>query len=181
MRDEKATPSNPAGAGGKLAEEFLEQRRSMVEQQIRERDIGSPRLLEALLAVPRHLFVPGEYAAGAYTDQPLPIGEGQTISQPYIVAAMSEALELTGAERVLEVGTGCGYQAAVLSRLAREVYTIEAHIALAEAACRRLAQLGYANVQVKAGDGTLGWPEAGPFEAILVTAAAPSVPPPLVE
>src|SRR5712692_6877700 len=136
MRDEKATPSNPAGAGGKLAEEFLEQRRSMVEQQIRERDIGSPRLLEALLAVPRHLFVPGEYAAGAYTDQPLPIGEGQTISQPFMVAAMTDALELTGRERVLEVGTG---------------------------------------------EGTLGLPEAAPYDAIVVTAAAPRVPPPLAE
>lgn len=167
--------------GGRPAVDFAELRRVMVEEQIGKRGVADSRVLDAMMAVPRHEFVPEERAAEAYTDQPLPIGEGQTISQPYIVAAMSEALELTGAERVLEVGTGCGYQAAVLSRLAREVYTIEAHIALAEAACRRLAQLGYANVQVKAGDGTLGWPEAGPFEAILVTAAAPSVPPPLVE
>src|SRR6266851_155176 len=115
MRDEKATPSNPAGAGGKLAEEFLEQRRSMVEQQIRERDIGSPRLLEALLAVPRHLFVPGEYAAGAYTDQPL------------MVAPVTDALDLTGRARVLEVAAGSGYQAAVRSLLAGEVYTSESH------------------------------------------------------
>src|SRR5713101_6141049 len=171
MRDEKATPSNPAGAGGKLAEEFLEQRRSMVEQQIRERDIGSPRLLEALLAVPRHLFVPGEYAAGAYTDQPLPIGEGQTISQPFMVAAMTDALELTGS----------GYQAAVLSLLAGEVYTVESHASLALAARRRLARLGYTNVQVHTGDGTLGLPEAAPYDAIVVTAAAPRVPPPLAE
>ena len=181
MRDEKATPSNPAGAGGKQAEEFLEQRRSMVEQQIRERDIGSPRLLEALLAVPRHLFVPGEYAAGAYTDQPLPIGEGQTISQPFMVAAMTDALELTGRERVLEVGTGSGYQAAVLSLLAGEVYTVESHASLALAARRRLARLGYTNVQVHTGDGTLGLPEAAPYDAIVVTAAAPRVPPPLAE
>jgi protein-L-isoaspartate(D-aspartate) O-methyltransferase len=167
--------------GQRPAINFAELRRAMVEEQIRKRGVADPRVLEAMLAVPRHEFVPAERAAEAYTDQPLPIGEGQTISQPYMVAAMAEALELTGAERVLEIGTGCGYQVAVLSRLAREVFTIEAHIPLAETAAQRLARLGFANVQVKAGDGTLGWPEAAPFDAILVTAAAPSVPPPLVE
>lgn len=167
--------------GNRPAINFAELRLAMVEEQIRKRGVADPRVLEAMLAVPRHEFVLAERAAEAYTDQPLPIGEGQTISQPYMVAAMAEALELTGAERVLEIGTGCGYQVAVLSRLAHEVYTIEAHIPLAETAARRLARLGFANVQVKAGDGTLGWPEVGPFEAILVTAAAPSVPPPLVE
>ena len=156
-------------------------RRAMVEEQIRKRGIGDARVLRAMFAVPRHEFVPSESAPQAYTDQPLPIGEGQTISQPFMVAAMAAAMELNGIERVLEVGTGCGYQAAVISMLAREVYTIEAHAARAEAARERLTRLGYANVQVRASDGTLGWPEAAPFDAILVTAAAPAVPPPLVD
>jgi len=181
MSDDKTTSNNRGGAGGKLTGEFLEQRRSMVDEQIRERGVASPRLLEALLAVPRHLFVSEEYLAGAYTDQPLPIGEGQTISQPFMVAAMTEALELTGAERVLEVGTGSGYQAAVLSLLAGEVYTVESHASLAVAARRRLARLGYSNVHVYISDGTLGLPAAAPFDAIVVTAAAPRVPPPLAE
>ncbi len=181
MSDDKTTSSNLGGAGGKLTGELLEQRRSMVDEQIRERGVASPRVLEALLAVPRHLFVPEEYLAGAYTDQPLPIGEGQTISQPFMVAAMTEALELTGAERVLEVGTGSGYQAAVLSLLAGEIYTVESHASLALAARRRLARLGYTNIHVHTGDGTLGLPEAAPFDAIVVTAAAPRVPPPLAE
>ena len=171
----------PASDAAAAAEEFAEQRRAMVEEQIHERGVSSLRVLEAMLAVPRHLFVPEEYVAGAYSDQPLPIGEGQTISQPYMVAVMTEALELSGGERVLEVGTGSGYQAAVISLLAREVYTIESHASLAHEARRRLAQLGYANVHVHTGDGTLGLPEAGPFDAIVVTAAAPRVPPPLVE
>ncbi len=180
MTNDKATPSKPA-AGGRPTAEFAEQRLSMVAEQIRERGVGSPRLLEAMLAVPRHLFVPEEYMAGAYTDQPLPIGEGQTISQPFMVAAMTEALELSGSERVLEVGTGSGYQAAVLSLLAAEVYTVESHASLALAARRRLARLEYLNVHVHTGDGTLGLPAAAPFDAIVVTAAAPGVPPPLVE
>ena len=163
------------------AEGYAEQRRAMVEEQIRDRGVHSPRVLEAMLAVPRHLFVPEDYVAGAYSDQPLPIGEGQTISQPYMVAVMTEALELTGNERVLEVGTGSGYQAAVLSLLAAEVYTIENHASLALAARQRLAQLGYTNVHVHAGDGTLGFPGAAPYGGIVVTAAAPKIPPPLVE
>ncbi len=167
--------------GGNGAGAFADLRRAMVEEQIRSRGIVSPRVLEAMLAVPRHLFVPPELASRAYADQPLPIGEGQTISQPYMVAAMTDALELTGSERVLEVGTGSGYQAAVLSLLAAEVYTVENHASLAQVARERLEQLGYENVRVCAGDGTLGLPEAAPFEAIVVTAAAPRVPPPLLE
>jgi protein-L-isoaspartate(D-aspartate) O-methyltransferase len=163
-----------------LGPEQLFQRREMVEQQIRNRGIRDPRVLEAMLAVPRHAFIPVNRINDAYKDQPVPIGEGQTISQPYMVASMSEALELTGPERVLEIGTGSGYQTAVLSLLAREVHTIENHAALAEAAQERLARLGYRNIFFHVGDGTLGCPEAAPFDAILVTAAAPQIPPPLL-
>ncbi len=177
----KAPAEKMAKPAGDAALEFAAERRAMVEEQIRERGVGAPRVLAALLAVPRHLFVPEDYVAGAYSDQPLPIGEGQTISQPYMVAVMTEALELSGSERVLEVGTGSGYQAAVLSLLAAEVYTVESHASLALAARQRLAQLGYANVHVHSGDGTMGLPEAAPFDAIVVTAAAPRVPLPLVE
>ena len=152
----------------------------MVEKQIRARGVRDPRVLAAMRVVPRHAFVPPELAAAAYDDLPLPIGEGQTISQPYMVASMTEALELSGAESVLEIGTGCGYQTAVLSLLAREVYSMESRLPLAEAARQRLAALGYQNVQVLAGDGTLGWPDDKFFDAILVTAAAPEVPPPLM-
>lgn len=159
-----------------------ELRREMVQEQIRERGIRCPRVLEAMRRVPRHEFVPEEMAAGAYADQPLPIGEGQTISQPFMVGAMTEALGLEGEERVLEVGTGSGYQAAVLALLAREVHSVESVVALATAAKARLASLGYnSNVQVHGGDGTLGWAEAAPYDAIVVTAAAPRIPPPLVE
>ncbi len=177
----KAPAEKMAKPAGDAASDFAAERRAMVEEQIQERGVGSPRLLAALLAVPRHLFVPEDYVAGAYSDQPLPIGEGQTISQPYMVAVMTEALELSGNERVLEVGTGSGYQAAVLSLLAAEVYTVESHASLALAARQRLAQMGYANVHVHSGDGTMGLPEAAPFDAIVVTAAAPKVPLPLVE
>jgi protein-L-isoaspartate(D-aspartate) O-methyltransferase len=161
--------------------DFAALRRDMADHQIRSRGIRDPRVLEAMSTVPRHEFVPPEERALAYSDQPLPIGEGQTISQPFMVAAMAEAMELAGNERVLEVGTGCGYQAAVLALLARDVYTVEFQAALAEAARERLARLGYGNVYVKIGDGTLGWPEAAPYDAILVTAGAPSMPPPLLE
>lgn len=171
----------PSSEVKRAAEEYADERRAMVEEQICERGIGAPRLLAAMRTVPRHLFVPPDYVGGAYADQPLPIGEGQTISQPYMVAAMTDALELTGSERVLEVGTGSGYQAAVLSLLAGEVYTVESHASLALAARQRLARLGYANAHVHTGDGTLGLPEAAPFNAIVVTAAAPRLPPPLVE
>ena len=158
-----------------------EARREMVTWQIERRGIRDPRVLAAMYAVPRHLFVPGVSAVFAYEDQPLPIGEGQTISQPFMVAAMTEALELAGEERVLEIGTGSGYQAALLSMLAREVFSIERHAALAASAAERLTQMGYANVRVRTGDGTLGLPEDAPFDAIIVTAAAPDVPKPLVE
>lgn len=160
---------------------FAALRHTMVEEQIRRRGGCSERVLEALHRVPRHEFVPPENRSGAYTDQPLPIGDGQTISQPFMVAAMTEALHLTGAEKVLEVGTGSGYQAAVLSLLVRELYSVELHTELAAAARARLARLGYANVSVYCGDGSRGLPEHAPFDAVIVTAAAPHVPATLIE
>jgi protein-L-isoaspartate(D-aspartate) O-methyltransferase len=156
--------------------EFDAARRAMVETQIRKRGVSSLPVLEAMGKVPRHDFVPAEFQHDAYADRPLPIGEGQTISQPYMVAAMTEALELTGSERVLEIGTGSGYQAAVLSLLAREVVTVESHTSLALSAQERLSDLGYANVHVHNGDGSAGFPDAAPYDAILVTAAAPEIP-----
>jgi protein-L-isoaspartate(D-aspartate) O-methyltransferase len=156
-------------------------RREMVARQIEERGIRDERVLEAMRAVPRHLFVPPAYVPASYTDEPLPIGAGQTISQPFMVAAMAEALMLEGSERVLEIGAGSGYQAAVLSRVAREVIAVEAQPALAASARERLQRLGYASVRVEEGDGSVGWPSEAPYGAILVTAAAPSIPPPLVE
>jgi protein-L-isoaspartate(D-aspartate) O-methyltransferase len=168
-----------SGAAAEL--DFDEMRRAMVAEQIRERGIRSPRVLDAMQRVPRHEFVPEDLVALAYADQPLPIGERQTISQPYMVAAMTEALELRGTESVLEVGAGSGYQCAILSLLARQVVSVEWHEALAQAARQRLRRLGYSNIQIFAGDGTLGWPQAAPFDAIIVTAAAPAIPPPLVE
>jgi protein-L-isoaspartate(D-aspartate) O-methyltransferase len=158
-------------------DEFAAARRAMVEDQVRRRGVASPAVLEAMLSVPRHEFVPAEFQADAYADKPLPIGEGQTISQPFMVGAMTAALELTASERVLEVGTGSGYQAAVLSLLAREVISIESHTSLALAAQERLVSLGYANVHVHNGDGSLGFADAAPYDAILITAAAPEIPP----
>ena len=155
-------------------------RRAMIETQLRRRGIHEAAVLAALGAVPRHEFIPGDFRNRAYEDAPLPIGEGQTISQPYMVAAMTVALHLRGGERVLEIGTGCGYQAAVLASLAKEVFTIEYRSELATSAADRLARLGYANVHVHCGDGTLGLPEFAPFDAILVAAAAPAAPAPLV-
>jgi protein-L-isoaspartate(D-aspartate) O-methyltransferase len=160
---------------------FEAARRDMVERQMCQRGIRSPRVLDALSSVQRHLFVPPQLAANAYRDEPLPIGEGQTISQPFIVAAMTEALSLEGIEKVLEVGAGSGYQAAVLSLLAREVIAVESQTSLAAAARERLARLGYSNVRIVEGDGSLGWPSDAPYDAILVTAAAPAIPPPLIE
>ncbi len=153
--------------------------RQMVEKQISGRGIRDPRVLAAMLTVPRHAFIPTQFLAEAYNDQPLAIGNGQTISQPFMVASMTEALELSPEDRVLEIGTGSGYQAAVLSVLARAVYTVESLPELGEAARERLARMRYDNVRVRIGDGTLGWPEEAPFDAILVTAAAPLIPPPL--
>jgi protein-L-isoaspartate(D-aspartate) O-methyltransferase len=155
-------------------------RQEMVETQIRRRHVQDLRVLECLERVPRHEFVPVEFRDRAYEDAPLPIGEGQTISQPYIVAAMTAALHLQGNERVLEIGTGFGYQAAVLACLAREVFSVEFRAKLATEADVRLARLGYENAHVHCGDGTLGLPEFAPYDAILVAAAAPSVPEPLL-
>jgi protein-L-isoaspartate(D-aspartate) O-methyltransferase len=153
----------------------------MVERQIAGRGIRDSRVLEAFRRVPRHQFVPDDYARLAYADQPLPIGEGQTISQPYIVAYMTEVLGLERGDRVLEVGTGSGYQAAIASQLADSVFTIEIFPDLATSAKERLERLGYANVAGRQGDGYFGWPEHAPFAAIVVTAAAGHVPPPLVQ
>ncbi len=155
-------------------------RHNMVRDQISWRGIQTERVLEALRRIPRHLFIPEGHRSQAYDDCPLPIGAGQTISQPYIVALMSDLLELRGSEKVLEVGTGSGYQAAVLACLAREVHTIERHASLAENARRTLETLELKNVSIHLGDGSLGLPEQAPFDAMLVTAAAPSVPQPLL-
>jgi protein-L-isoaspartate(D-aspartate) O-methyltransferase len=159
---------------------WREARERMVREQIVARGVRAPRVLAALRSVPRHEFVPAEHRASAYEDEPLPIGEGQTISQPYVVAAMTEALALEGGERVLEIGTGSGYQAAVLAELAREVYTIEIVKPLADSARERLARLGYRRVRVRHGDGWAGWPKAAPFDAIVVTAAPDEIPAALV-
>lgn len=151
----------------------------MVARQIASRGIRDPAVLRALSEVPRHRFLDPDLAGEAYEDHPLPIGHGQTISQPYIVAFMAEALALTGAERVLEVGSGCGYMAAVLARLARAVFGLELEPALHARSLETLADLGVANVALRCGDGRLGWPEAAPFDAILLSCAAPAIPPPL--
>jgi protein-L-isoaspartate(D-aspartate) O-methyltransferase len=159
---------------------FAEERRRMVEDQIAARGVTDARVLEAMRQVPREAFVPDHLARRACEDGPLPIGEGQTISQPYIVAVMTEALRLGAGNRVLEIGTGSGYGAAVLATLAAEVYTIERLARLAAAARQRLRDLGYANVHVLAGDGSRGWPEHAPYDAIVVTAGGPEVPPSLL-
>jgi protein-L-isoaspartate(D-aspartate) O-methyltransferase len=153
----------------------------MVERQLVARGVKDKRVLAAMGKVPRHEFVPERLRAQAYDDCPLPIGQGQTISQPYIVASMTEAIGPRRGQRVLEVGTGSGYQAAVLADLVGEVYTIELLPELAAAAKKRLARLGYRNVQVKTGDGYLGWPDKGPFDAVVVTCGAKEVPRPLFE
>ena len=152
----------------------------MVDAQIRARGITDQRVLKAMEKIPRHLFVDEGLIGQAYNDNPLPIEQQQTISQPYIVALMTQLLELRGGERVLEVGTGSGYQAAVLAEIAGKVYTIEILSGLAASAAMRLRQLGYTEVQMKTGDGYLGWPEAAPFDAIVVTAGATHIPQPLV-
>ena len=160
---------------------YLELRAAMIETQLRKRGVKDECVLRAMATVPRHEFVPAQSRELAYSDEPLAIGGGQTISQPYIVAAMTEALHLRGSERVLEIGTGCGYQAALLSLLSREVYSIECRPELARAAAERLQSLGYLNVHVHCGDGTLGLKEFAPYDAILVAAAAPALPKPLLE
>jgi protein-L-isoaspartate(D-aspartate) O-methyltransferase len=157
------------------------ERERMVERQLRARGVQDERVLEAFREVPREVFVEPGLEQVAYTDAPLPIGESQTISQPFVVALMVEALEIRPSDRVLEVGAGSGYAAAILSRLASQVYAIERHPSLARQARERIERLGYGNVKLRAGDGTLGWPEAAPFDAILVSAGGADVPPALVE
>jgi protein-L-isoaspartate(D-aspartate) O-methyltransferase len=156
--------------------EYARERRLMVEAQIGARGVGDPLVLAAMARVPRHVFVPESLRGYAYADEPLPIGDGQTISQPYIVAYMTEALALRGGEKVLEIGTGSGYQTAVLAEIAGEVWTVEIVGTLAERARGILDGLGYENVHYRVGDGSKGWPEEAPFEAVIVTAAAPQMP-----
>jgi protein-L-isoaspartate(D-aspartate) O-methyltransferase len=169
--------SHPDGTQSEAV--FTAKREAMVANQIEARGVRDPLVLEAMSEVPRHLFVPADVVGQAYSDYPLPIGEGQTISQPYIVALMTECLALKGGEKVLEVGTGSGYQAAVLARIAGSVFSIEINGALARRAAATLERLGFGNVHVRAGDGFFGWPEEAPFDATMVTAAAPDVPPAL--
>jgi len=161
--------------------DFQSARESMVSTQLRARGIVDPRVLDAMLLVPRHEFVAESYRDASYEDHPLPIGEGQTISQPYVVAVMLELLQLTGNEKALEIGTGSGYVTALLSQLAAQVFSIERHADLAANAAETLARLGYTNVQVLTGDGSLGLPAEAPFDVILVSAAASSIPSPLLE
>ena len=160
---------------------FSTRRRQMVESQIRSRGVEDGRVLRAMEEVPRHLFVPLSMRGEAYEDYPLPIGSQQTISQPYIVALMTSLLELTGGERVLEIGTGSGYQAAVLADIVKQVYSVEIVPDLAETARRALAAAGYTNVEVRSGNGYLGWRDHAPFDRIIVTAAPPEIPAALVE
>ena len=160
---------------------YLQARVNMVETQIRKRGVQDPGVLRAMTTVPRHEFVAEPYRYAAYADEPLAIGGGQTISQPYIVAAMTEALGLRGSEKVLDIGTGSGYQAAVLSLLSRQVYSVEYRPDLANCAAQRLQRLGFTNVHVHCGDGSLGLPEFAPYDAILVAASAPNVPIPLLQ
>ena len=179
-----AAPIDPTPSTSALpptaSEEYLAARSAMVEHGIVALGIEDPAVVTAMAAVPRHEFVPVEYLDQAYENHPLPIGLGQTISQPYIVALMSEQASIQPGDKVLEIGTGSGYQAAVLAELSDEVYTIEILETLASSATDRLKRLGYGKVQTRRGDGYEGWPEEAPFDAILVTAAPDHVPPPLV-
>lgn len=161
--------------------DFKSLQEEMVTQQIMRRGVVTPRVIEAFRKVPRHLFVPEQFQSHSYNDHPLPIGEGQTISQPYMVALMTDLLNLSGEDKVLEIGTGSGYQAAILAELGKEVYTVERHRLLAERAERILKELNYQNVKVLVGDGTNGWKEFSPYQKIIVTASAPDVPQPLFE
>jgi protein-L-isoaspartate(D-aspartate) O-methyltransferase len=158
-----------------------ELRKEMVDRQLVARGIQDPDVLRAMSEVPREAFVPEHLQHLAYADSPLPIGEEQTISQPYVVALMTEAMEVSDEDRVLEIGTGSGYAAAVLGRIASEVYTVERHASLARTARRRFEELGYDNVHVRHGDGTLGWADHAPYNGIVVTAGGPQVPQPLLE
>jgi protein-L-isoaspartate(D-aspartate) O-methyltransferase len=163
------------------ADEYEKERQRMVEYDIKARGIKYPALLKAMAKVPRHRFVSTGFRHRAYADHPLPIAEGQTISQPYVVALMTELLELKSTDRVLEIGTGSGYQAAVLAEIVKEVYSIEIRKPLADGSRQLLQELGYKNVKVKYGDGYFGWPEHAPFDAIIITAAANHIPPPLIK
>ena len=162
-------------------DKYLDKRKQMLQTQIKARGIKDERLLKAMLKVQRHKFVPFIFRQLSYEDRPLPIGEDQTISQPYIVALMTEALELSGNEKVLEIGTGSGYQAAILAELTKEVYTIEIIENLCQRADNLLKELGYKNIKVKCGNGYLGWPEFAPFDAIIITCAVTPIPQPLIE
>lgn len=162
------------------AEDFAVKRQKMVERDIKVRGVKDPKVLKAMSRIARERFVEKGFAEQAYEDHPLPIGEGQTISQPYVVAFMTEALKMKPADRVLEIGTGSGYQAAVLAEIVTKVYTVEIRKGLAERAERLLRDLGYRNIKVKYGDGYFGWQEHGPYDAIIVTAAANHIPPPLI-
>jgi protein-L-isoaspartate(D-aspartate) O-methyltransferase len=159
--------------------DFKSLQEEMVTQQIMRRGVVTPRVIEAFKKVPRHLFVPEQFQSHSYNDHPLPIGEGQTISQPYIVALMTDLLDLSGEDKILEIGTGSGYQAAILAELGKEVYTTERHKLLAERAEKIFKELNYQNVKVLVGDGTKGWKEFSPYQKIIVTASAPDVPQPL--
>ena len=160
---------------------YIQKRMQMVQKDIQGRGVKDPKVLEAMGKIPRHLFVDESFKEKAYADHPLPIGEGQTISQPYVVALMTEALRLRPEDRVLEIGTGSGYQAAVLADIVKEVYTIEIRKPLAESASKRLHELGYKNIQVRCADGYFGWEEVAPFDAVMVTAASNHIPPALLK
>ena len=162
-------------------DDYIEKRQSMVLNQLRSRDIFDSEVLQAMLTVPRHQFVDEHIRESAYNDYPLAIGEGQTISQPYIVALMTQLLELEGNEKVLEIGTGSGYQAAVLAEIVKEVYTIEIYESLSKKSEKLLSDLGYQNTKFKVGDGYYGWEEYAPYDAIIVTCAPDHVPPPLLQ
>ncbi|MDP2682562.1 MAG: protein-L-isoaspartate(D-aspartate) O-methyltransferase [Deltaproteobacteria bacterium] len=160
---------------------YAKKRQIMIEKDIRGRGITDKKLLDVMGKTPRHLFVEGHLRGAAYEDYPLPIDEGQTISQPYVVALMTEALRLKPSDRVLEIGTGSGYQAAILAEIVKEVYTIEIRKGLADKAEKRLKEMGYKNVKVRYGDGYFGWEEYAPFDAIIITAAANHIPPSLIK
>lgn len=184
--DAPAKASEPARVADEQEETaaesaFSQQRRTMIEKDLRGRDITDPKVLRAMGEVPRHRFVPDGLAARAYADHPLPIGHGQTISQPYIVALMTQLAQCSSETKALDIGTGSGYQAAILAEICKEVYSIEIVDPLAKQAKTRLAELGYDNVHVRSGDGYRGWPEHAPFDAIVVAAAPKRVPQPLVD
>lgn len=162
-------------------DDYIEKRQNMVVSQLKSRDITDSKVLQAMLTIPRHEFVDKGIRESAYNDYPLPIGEGQTISQPYIVALMTQLLELKGGEKVLEIGTGSGYQAAVLAEIVKEVYTVELYESLSKKSEILLKKLGYKNIYFKIGDGYYGWEEYAPYDAIIVTCAPDHVPPPLLK